>query len=352
VRIAVAVLGALACEHSSVGVGPDFSIEVAPTGESLAAGGERTFEVTIIRSEFHGQVDLSLHGAPTGVVGTFDPASTMGNTSTLAIRTDENTPPGSYGLVVHGTATAGDREEPISLTLVPPRPSFALALTTPTLSIGLGAAGQSGVLISRVNFTGEVRLSVSGAPDGVTWTFAPDSSDGSRSTLTVAVAATTAPGEYYLQVLGVSAIGNAATLLRLIVFASSPSFTVTLSRARLSLRSGSSGSLGVAITRAPDFNEAVTLSVHGAPSGLTWAFDPAAPTGNGATLVLRDYNALRTGFFTLTIVGTSSAGSSSATLVVLLGRFPPSLRGVGPSEGPVGSSSAPLVVRQRGRITP
>src|SRR2546425_7195874 len=55
-------------------------------------------------------------------------------------------------------------------------------------------------------------------------------------------------------------------------------YTLSLSSAALTIAQGANGTATVTITRT-NFTGAVTLSLGGAPSGVTGSFNPAAPTG-------------------------------------------------------------------------
>src|SRR5207249_868966 len=199
----------------------DHTLSLAPTALSVGQGATGTTTVTITRTNFTAAVTLSLGNAPTGVTGSFDPAAPTGTSSTLTVSVGAAVPPGVYNLTVNGTATAGNRSTPLTLT-VSATPDYALSLSPAALTIVQGMTGTTTVTITRTNFTGAVTLSLGSAPSGVTGSFNPAAPTGTSSTLTVSVAAAVAPGVYNLTVDGTGTPGNRSTPLTLTVSGSAP----------------------------------------------------------------------------------------------------------------------------------
>lgn len=86
----------------------------------------------------------------------------------------------------------------------------------------------------------------------------------------------------------------------------------------LTIAPGGSGTTTVNLTRT-NFTGAVTLSLGGAPAGVTGSFSPAAPTGNSSTLTVNVGNSVGAGVYPLTIDGTSTAGPRSTKLTLTVG---------------------------------
>src|SRR5205814_1469247 len=192
-------------------------------------------------------------------------------------------PPGVYNLTVDGTATAGSRSTPLTLT-VSAAPDYTLSLSPTALTIDPGANASTTVTITRTNFTGAVTLSLGNAPAGVTGAFNPAAPTGTSSTLTVSVGAAVAPGADNRTVGGTASAGNRSASLTLTVSAA-PDYTLSLAPAALTIAQGATGTTTVTITRT-NFTGAVTLSLGSAPTGVTGAFDPAAPTGTSSALTV------------------------------------------------------------------
>lgn len=217
--LAAAIAVAAGCSDSGgSGLNPDYSLSVAPASLTVVpGGGGSSTTVTIDRTDFTGEVTLSLSGVPAGVSGVFDPVATTGTTSTLTLSSGIGPTPGDYNMIVRGTATVGDRSRQFALTIEPPPPSFSLSLAPTALSIARGASNGTGVIVTRVDFTGAVTLTLVGAPAGVTWTFDPVAPTGINSTLTVTVGAAVPLGTYDLEVTGTGAPGNSSATLTLTV---------------------------------------------------------------------------------------------------------------------------------------
>src|SRR5438046_6017279 len=98
-------------------------------------------------------------------------------------------------------------------------------------------------------------------------------------------------------------------------------YTLSLAPAALTIVQGANGTTTVTITRT-SFTDAVTLSVGGAPAGVTGSFDPAAPTGTSSTLTLSVGAAVAPGVYNLTVDGTGTAGNRSTSLTLTVSATP------------------------------
>jgi hypothetical protein len=99
-----------------------------------------------------------------------------------------------------------------------------------------------------------------------------------------------------------------------------PIVALGLSRspAALSIAQGGSAPTTVLLTRT-NFTGAVTLSLAGAPSGVTGSFSPSAPTGTSSTLTVSVGASVTPGTYNLTLNGTSGAGPRSTGLTLTVG---------------------------------
>ena len=315
---------AVGCSNNDSGTGatPDYSLSLSSAALSIAPGGNDNTVITITRTNFTGSVTFSLGGAPAGVTGSFNPPSPTGNSSTLTVSVDAAVAPGVYHLTVDGTGDAGDHSTPLTLT-VTAAPDYALSLNPAALSIVQGGnTPTTAVTITRTNFTGAVTLSLGGAPAGVTGSFAPAAPTGTASTLTVTVATSVAPGVYNLTVDGVATgPGSHSTPLTLTVTALPADYSLSLAPNAFSVAPGGNGNTAVTITRT-NFTGAVTLSLGGAPAGITGAFAPAAPTGTSSTLTVSVDAAVAPGVYNLMVNGTGTAGNKSTPLTLTVTAAP------------------------------
>src|SRR5436309_1930598 len=284
----------------STGPAADYTLSLAPAALTIVQGSTGNTTVTITRTNFTDAVTLSLGGAPTGVTGSFNPAAPTGTSATLTVSVGATVVPGVYNLTVNGSGSPGNRSTPLTLAQ--------------------GATGTTTVTITRTNFAGAVTLSLGNAPAGVTGSFNPAAPTGTSSTLTMSVGATVLPGTYNLTVAGTGTPGNRSTPLTLTVSAA-PDYTLSLSPATLTIAQGATGPTTVTITRT-NFTGAVTLSLGGAPAGVTGSFDPATPTGTSSTLTVSVGPAVATGVYNLTVNGNGSPGNRSTPLTLTVSVAP------------------------------
>ena len=87
-----------------------------------------------------------------------------------------------------------------------------------------------------------------------------------------------APGVYNLTVDGTGTAGNRSTPLTLTVSAA-PDYALSLTPAALTIVQGANGNTAVTITRT-NFTGAVTLSLGGAPAGVTGVVQSGGPHRN------------------------------------------------------------------------
>jgi uncharacterized membrane protein len=297
----------------TVSAAADYTLSLTPAALTIVQGANAPTTVTITRSNFNGAVTLSLGSAPAGVTGSFNPAAPTGTSSTLTVSVGAAVTPGVYNLTVDGTASAGNRSTPLTLT-VSAAPNYTLSLNPAALTIARGANAPTTVTITRTNFTGAVTLSLGGAPAGVTGSFNPAAPTGTSSTLIVSVGAAVAPGVYNLTVDGTATAGNRSTPLTLTVSAAA-NYTLSLNPAALMIKQGANDNTTVTITRT-NFTGAVTLSLGNAPAGVTGSFIPAAPTGTSSELTVNVGAAVAPGVYNLTVEGTATAGSRSTPLTL------------------------------------
>src|SRR5208282_5369943 len=150
-------------------------------------------------------------------------------------------------------------------------------------------------------FSGSVTLSASGLPSGVTAAFNPNPAT-TTSTLTLTASGTAATGTVTVTITGVSGSLTHTTTITLTV---NPlgNFTLTASPKTLTVAQGSSGISTMTINPTNSFDQDVTLSASGLPSGVTASFSPN-PAAFTSTLTLTVSGSAATGKSTITITGT------------------------------------------------
>lgn len=145
----------------------------SPTSVILVPGaGAQTVQVTITRIDFIGSAELSVSGLPAGVTATFTQPGT-GNVGSIILQASLGTAPVSNQTVTVTASSAGvaSGSATLPLTVAPGGITIvSISRTSVTLVAG-GLAEEIAVDISRINFSGEVTLSVSELPPGVVATF-------------------------------------------------------------------------------------------------------------------------------------------------------------------------------------
>lgn len=291
----------------TVTAAPAISIALTGSPVTVAPGGSGTVQVAITRTNFTGNVALTLEGAPAGVTGSFNPSPATGSSSTLTVQVGAAVAAGTYPLTVRA-AGQGLTDATAALSLVVGTPSsFGLSVAPSPVTIAQGGSGNVTVTIARTNFTADVALTLTGAPAGVTGTFTPASTAGTTSTLALAVGAAVAPGTYNLSVKGNSA-GQAeqSVALDLTVPVTGNYSLTTTPSGSASVQQGGSANVTVNLVRTGGFTGSVALTVTGAPAGLTVGLTPASTTGNSSTLAVSAASSVAVGSYPLVIKGTAT----------------------------------------------
>jgi uncharacterized membrane protein len=261
-----------------------------------------------------GDIDVDCVAAPT-LTNCYLPSGTNGVLSTS----------NSAYQPAYGTTTGWDFATGIgtvnAYNLVNNWPAaFTLTANPASLTIVQGSEETSTITITPSNgFSGNVTLSASGLPSGVTAAFSPSSATSS-STLTVRASETAATGTVTVTITGKSGTLTNTTVLSLTVN-SPPSFSLSASPSAVAVTLGSSGTSTISITPANGFSGNVTLSAAGLPSGVTAAFSPN-PATSSSTLTLTASTTAAAGTATVTITGTSGGLTETIALSLTVSPAP------------------------------
>ena len=203
----------------------------------------------------------------------------------------------------------------------PPTPTIAVSLSPAAGTAARGASVTTAVSLARGGgYAGSVTLGADGVPAGVTVTFSPASltAGTSSATATIAIGAGAAPGTPTFSITATgSGVSPASAPFALTIPA--PAITVAAASTALSVTQGTSGNVGVTITRVNGFAEAVSLSTSALPNGVTATFAPAslAAGATSSTLVFAVTSAAAAGSYPITITAAGNGVASVTTSVTL-----------------------------------
>lgn len=270
--------------------GPDFIINCAPSGLSTIPGGSDTSVCTISSfGGFSNTVDLDCTGLPAGATCGFSvnpatPPSDSSTTSDLTVNVGPAVAPGNYPFQVTGSGTPGTRSFNATLNVQ----DFSIS-SSPASVIAPpgGSAGSTTTVTSLSGFNAAVDLGCAGLPAGAICDFVPpavtpDPGSSITSALTVNVGGAVAESSYPFQITG-----TFGTLIRQFDMSldvtTAQEFGVSCTPSSLQGTRGNSAQSTCTLTSINSFNNPVTLSCTGLPTGAICDFfpNPATPPQNG-----------------------------------------------------------------------
>ena len=200
-----------------------------------------------------------------------------------------------------------------------PTPGFSLAVAPYQITVNPGGSGTDSVTVNGYGgFASPVNLTVTGLPNGVTASFSP-SSTASSSTLTLTVPASVAAGYYPATISASSAVAAKQTIaMNLTVVAPiTPDFTIAASPSILNVAQGANPQVGISIAPVGAFASPVSLSVTGAPQGVTASFSPASTTAS-STLTLSVGSQVAAGIHIVNIAASSGSLNHASTIALMV----------------------------------
>jgi hypothetical protein len=185
----------------NTGPASDFSITPSPSSLSLSSGSSGTVAISVNPLGNAGpSVSMAASGLPQGINVSIAPNPvSSGSSTTATVAVDASTIPGSYTVNISGTD--GTTTHTASITVVvsgssTQTPDFQLSASPASLAVGVGGSNSVSISTSPVaGFSGEVSLSVSGLPQGVSSSLHNSTiSTPGTSTLTITTDATAVVG--------------------------------------------------------------------------------------------------------------------------------------------------------------
>lgn len=187
---------------------PAIALALSVPTLTLLQGQNATVTVTITRTNYNANVELLAESLPAGVTAVFSPAALAGSSasSILTLAASATAAPGPATLTVRARGNSVDEQTATLNLTVNVAGSYSLTMSPAAMSVAQGATASATVNLNRVGgFAGDVALTVSGAPSGVTATLDPAPVTGNSATLSVTAGTTVAPGSFTLTIQGTTA---------------------------------------------------------------------------------------------------------------------------------------------------
>ena len=198
---------------------------------------------------------------------------------------------------------------------------FTLTVAPYQITVNPGGSGSATVTVLPYGgLSGAVTFAISGLPSGVAAAFTPVSSAAAvgSSTMTLTVPSSVPVGSYIGTIAVSAGLSKQTVAMTLVVVAPvTPDFTISASPSILNAIPGATVQSAIAITPVGTFAGAVSLSVTGAPSGVTASFSPAS-TAATSSLTLSVGSQVTPGIHILTIAASSGTLSHSSTIGLLV----------------------------------
>lgn len=205
---------------------------------------------------------------------------------------------------------------------------FTLSAVPSLLTIAAGSSATIGISVAgTAGFQGNVALSVSGLPTGVTAALTPAAAaTGGMAILTLTATASAPPFSGNITLGGTSGSLTGTFPLGVTV-PPATGFTLSANPAMVALVAGSSATTAVSVAAIGNFTGSVTLAASGLPAGVTARFVPAAVApGNSATLTLAAVPAAASSSGNVTLTGVSGPAKSAWPLGLSVTAFGFTLR--------------------------
>ncbi|MEE9458567.1 MAG: hypothetical protein V3V84_02250, partial [Candidatus Bathyarchaeia archaeon] len=301
----------------------DFTLEISPPLVEIEAGVEGNFQINILYSDPSHQgtvINIQVTGLGSGM--NFQ-LSALGD---LTITTSSTTPPGTYPFTVIGSAQGKTHQTSgiIIVTAKAPSFDFSVTMSPSTQTIELKEKTTYTVNVALVSGTGEtVALSISGLPGDIQNSLSTASGTAPySSTLTVDTTTATSTGTFTITITATGA-GKTKTTTATLTVEEEADFSITASPVSKEINQGDSTTFMLNINEIGGFDQSVSLTAVGLPSGASPSFSPASgkPVFT-STLTISTTESTPTGSFTVTVDASGGGKTRSATVTLTIKEQP------------------------------
>ncbi len=315
-------------------VGPQgFTLSASPATLTVLQGNQGTSTITAtINGGFNSSISLSATGMPSGVTVSFNPSTIpapgAGN-STMTISVLHLSVPGTYPITVTGNGGGIKQTTAVTLTVAPAE-DFLLSASPGSIMINQGSQGTT-TITSTISgaFNSSISLTASGAPPGANLGLNPGTipAPGSgSSTLTMIVGSSTPTGTYSIIVAGNGGGLERYVQIQLTVIPP-PDFAFGAAPSSLSIGEGNQGTATINAFALFLFNNPISLTASGAPSGTTVSLSPGtipAPGSGSSTMTITVGKSTPTGAYPITVTGNGGGVQHNTTVTLTVtGGQPP-----------------------------
>jgi hypothetical protein len=292
---------------------PSFDLTVSTPTLTIARGGIARTNVQIARTNFPSPLTLTLEGAA-GVTALVDANPVVAGAATLTVAVGAAVPPGSYSVVLRGTA-AGLADRTVPLTIIVTAAPLQV-LVPARLATFQGGSLTEDLIINRAGDAGPVSLVADGLPAGISALFQPNPTL-SGATMVLVVDPNVAAGAYPTTLRGTGQSGSVSSPFTVDVAPSDVS--LSLSPERVTVNQGTSTTSTLSLARVA-LSADVAIAVEGAPGGVTATVQPSIVTGTSAVVTISASSAAIAGQYNLTVrarpQGWPASASRQATIVL------------------------------------
>jgi hypothetical protein len=234
----------------------------------------------------------------------------------LSISTSENTPVGTYTAIVTGSAGGLIRQASTTLTVAPSF-DFSVSISPTNQTVTIGDKTSYTVNVGLVSGTpASVSLSISGLSNDLAYTYSPPTGTPPfTSTLTIDASAATSEGSQAITVTASS--GKTSRTAKATLVVKKEDFTLTASPTAATVKKGQKASFTLDVKAIGGFNQPVTFTASGLPSGANPTFTvPSGKPPFTSELTIDVSSSTPVGNYTLAI--DASGGGKTHSLTVSL----------------------------------